>query len=340
MTYIGIDAHMSSCSLCVMDKEGTILDQATLSTNGRVLVEYLQKFAGSKKAVIEECDTSGWLRVILKGHVDLMVCDPSKSADYKRGKTDKLDAKRLADLLRGGFLTPVYHDDSPREHLRYLVSAYMDAVWDVVRIKNRFKALFRRQGIKMIGRAVYKDARRIAELSAPEIVLIARSLMTRLEKAEEEKGVLKAALEKAAPAFPEVRYLDSVPGLGVIQAVKIISQVIDPKRFKNKYRFFSYCGLVRHRRLSAGKAYGSRKAHGNRTLKCVYKMAAHSSLRGDGPMKAYYNGLRQRGRSHKHAEQAVARMIAAVSLAVWKKGQKFKKEIFTPRDSKETLVCR
>lgn len=340
MMYIGIDAHMSSCSVCVQDKEGTILDQAKLPTNGRVLVEYLQKFPGPKKAVIEECDISGWIRAILKGYVDLMVCDPSKNADFKRAKTDKLDAKRLADLLRGGFLTPVYHDDSPREHLRYLVSAYMDAVWDVVRIKNRFKALFRRQGIHVNGKAVYKDERKIAELSAPEISLIAHSLKTRLEKSEEERDVLKAALKKAAPAFPEVRYLDSIPGLGVIQAVKIISQVIDPKRFKNKYRFFSYCGLVRHRRLSAGKSYGSRKAHGNRTLKCVYKMAAHSSLRGDGPMKSYYDSLRTRGRSHKHAEQAVARMIAAVSLAVWKKKQNFKKEVFTQRDSKETLVRR
>ena len=111
-------------------------------------------------------------------------------------------------------------------------------------------------------------------------------------------------MEKQARKYPEIKLLKTIPGIGTIHACKIVSMLVTPERFENKYKFFSYCGLVSHRRESAGKYYGQKSAQGNRILKGVFRMAG-------------------RGISDKNAYNAVCRKIAALVLAVWRKKEKY-----------------
>ena len=98
--YIGMDAHSSTCSLCVMDERGREIDSTVIETNGRLLVGYIKSIAGRKKLTFEECELSRWLYDILKDEVDeLIVCNPVHNREYKKAKTDKLDARKLAKLL-------------------------------------------------------------------------------------------------------------------------------------------------------------------------------------------------------------------------------------------------
>jgi transposase len=117
--------------------------------------------------------------------------------------------------------------------------------------------------------------------------------------------------------FPEIKYLKSIPAIKDIRSAQIVSQVIDPGRFRNKYKFYAYCGLVRYKKQSGGRDYGNKKAHGNRVLKCVYKMAANQVLKGNSALRKYYDKLRTQGVSDKNARNAVSRKIAAVSLSLW-----------------------
>lgn len=117
--YIGLDAHSSTCSFCVMDYTGRTIDSAEIVTNGRLLIEYLRGIHGQKELTFEECELSSWLYEILRKEVDeLVVCNPVENKAYKKAKTDKLDARQLANLLRGDYLVPVYHDGSDREKFR------------------------------------------------------------------------------------------------------------------------------------------------------------------------------------------------------------------------------
>src|SRR6056297_2734645 len=119
MKYIGRDVHSSSCTFCVTDAKGTELDSATIETNGKLLINYIRSIDGKKQLTFEECELGSWIRELLHGEVDgLLSCNPVENREYKRSKTDKLDARRLAKLLRGGFLTSVYHDGSEREKFR------------------------------------------------------------------------------------------------------------------------------------------------------------------------------------------------------------------------------
>ncbi len=304
--YIGLDGHMSTCTFCVTDENGNITDNKTIVTNGRLLVDYIQSISGKKILALEECNLSTWLFEILKPHVsEIVVCNPVENGQYKKAKTDKLDAYKLAQLLRGGFLKPVFHDGSDREKLRIIVSAYQDTVTDMVRLQNRRRALDCHLGMRSVKRG------------SSAFQCIREHMQKQLDVLSEIKGTYQNLIKTHIRRFKESKCLTSLPGIGSIQASKIIAQVIEPRRFKNKYKFFAYSGLVRHQRMSGGHCYGTNRIYGNSTLKCVFKMAAHSAIRGSSGLRKLYDVLCAKGLSDKDAVNAVARKIAALSLALY-----------------------
>jgi transposase len=255
----------------------------------------------------------------------LVVCNPVANGEYKKKKTDKLDARKLAKLLRGNFLTPVYHDGSAKEQLRVIMSAYEDLVGDAVRLKNRYKSLFRKEGKgnRIKGGALYKDESLLEGLERKDRRFIGERLYKTLEFMESERAKYVEEILRVSKKFEEIKNLKSLPGIGDLQAAKILAQIIEPMRFRNKYKYYSYCGLVRHMRSSGGKDYGSVKIWGNKSLKCVYKMAAHSILRGESELRRYYDSLRTKGVDHKAAKNAVSRKVAAISLHILKNGVRY-----------------
>jgi transposase len=322
--YIGLDAHSSTCTFNVTDEKGQEIDNTTIATNGRLLVKYLREIEGSKKLTLEECELSNWLYEILRPEVDeLIVCNPVANKDYKKIKTDKMDARKLAKLLRGGYLIPVFHNGSKRERFRSLVSGYIDLTEEAVRLKNRYKSLFRKEGNKVSGSKIYNDESFLEGLKRKDFKFIGIEIYSLLEQMEESRKRYIKEILKESKNFKEIKYLISIPGIGLINAAKIVSQVIDPGRFMNKYKFYSYCGLVRHKRISAGKEYGSEKIWGNRILKCVYKMAGYSAIQGNSGLREYYDHLISKGISHKNAYNTVCRKIAAMSLSIWRKSEKY-----------------
>src|SRR3990167_418438 len=312
--YIGLDAHSSTCTFNVTDERGREIDNTTIETNGRLLVKYIRGIGGIKKLTFEECELSNWLYEILNPEVDeLLVCNPVANKDYKKIKTDKMDARNLAKLLRGGFLIPVYHD----------------VVEEAVRLKNRYKSLFRKEGKKIKGETLYNDESFLEGLKRCDFKFIGSQIYHLIEKMEQGRKEYLKEIFKYSKGFKEIKYLKTIPGIGQIQAAKITSQVIDPKRFADKYKYYSYCGLVRHKRISDGKEYGSRRIWGNRILKCVYKMAGLSALKGNSGLRKYYDYLRSKGISHDNAYNAVCRKIAAISLSVWRNSERYNDEIIT-----------
>ena len=234
--YIGLDAHSSTCTFNVTDERGREVDNTTIETNGRLLVKYLREIEGIKKLTFEECELSSWLYEILRSEVEeLIVCNPVANSDYKKIKTDKMDARKLAKLLRGGFLVSVYHDGSKRERFRSLMSGYQDLVEEGVRLKNRYKSLFRQGGKKVKGESLYRDESFLEGLSRPDFKFIGTQIYQLLEKMEESRQEYLKEIIRYSKGFKEMKYLKSIPGIGRIQAAKIVSQVIDPDRFASKY---------------------------------------------------------------------------------------------------------
>jgi transposase len=185
-----------------------------------------------------------------------------------------------------------------------------------VSIKNRYKSLFRKAGLPVRGVKVYGDESLLEDLPRGDQRFVGHSFYRLLESLEREREQYLADISRLSRTFPEIKLLKTIPGIGDIQAAKILSQVISAQRFKDKHKFWSYCGLVRHRMESAGRVYGSRRGWGNRILKCVFKTAAQTVIRGENELRAYYDELRAKGTSDRSARNAISRKLAAVSLGV------------------------
>jgi hypothetical protein len=117
---------------------------------------------GSLWVTFEEGTWAAWLYDLLKPHVSkIVVCDPRRNALLKEGsKSDRIDARKLAELLRAGLLRPVYHGETGLRTLRELARSYLTISRDLTRVMNRLKALYRGWEIPCAGTQVYAPPHR------------------------------------------------------------------------------------------------------------------------------------------------------------------------------------
>jgi hypothetical protein len=120
--YIGMDVHQATISVAVLDSRGKLIMESILETKAATILEFLQGLHGSLSVTFEEGTSAAWLHDLLKPHVTrLVVCDPRKNALLKDGsKSDRIDARKLAELLRGNQLTSVYHGEHGMRTLKEL----------------------------------------------------------------------------------------------------------------------------------------------------------------------------------------------------------------------------
>src|SRR6201981_4118915 len=143
--YIGMDVHQATISVAVVDVHGKLIMNGLLETKAATILEFIQGLRGTLSLTFEEGTSAAWLHDLLKPHVNrLVVCDPRKAALMKDGnKSDRIDARKLAELLRSNQLKPVYHGEHGVRTLKELVRSYLTISKDVARVMTRVKALYR-----------------------------------------------------------------------------------------------------------------------------------------------------------------------------------------------------
>src|ERR1700687_1396245 len=112
--YIGLDVHQATISVAVLDSAGTLVMEAILETKAETILQFIHGLRGSLHVTFEEGTRAAWLHDLLKPYVaSVLVCDPRKNALLKAGnKNGRIDAHKLADLLRTSSLSPVYHAET------------------------------------------------------------------------------------------------------------------------------------------------------------------------------------------------------------------------------------
>src|ERR1700724_3783046 len=143
--YIGMDVHQATISVAVMDASGKLIMECLLETKAATIVEFIQGLHGTLALTFEEGTSAAWLHDLLNPHVSrLIVCDPRKAALLKEGnKSDRIDARKLAEMLRTNQLKSVYHGEHGLRTLKELGRRYLTITQDVTRSMNRIKALYR-----------------------------------------------------------------------------------------------------------------------------------------------------------------------------------------------------
>src|SRR6266849_6288240 len=151
--YIGMDVHKESISIAVMNAAGKMVMECVIETKANMILQCIDGLRGDLHVTFEEGTSAAWLYDLLKPHVtELIVCDPRKNASMREdSQNDKIDARRLAELLRIDHLSPVYHGEHGLRTLKELVRSYLTVTKDLVRVKTRVKALYRSWAIPCNG---------------------------------------------------------------------------------------------------------------------------------------------------------------------------------------------
>lgn len=317
--YIAIDWSQINMAIARMTKKSSKITARDVPSDIRDLQVYLKNLKGSKVLVVEETTTSQWLYAELHDYVDrIIICDPYRNRLLSEGpKTDKIDASKLVQLLKSGLIKEVYHSTDNLLYLRRLVSGYEDLVKAVVRLKNQRSALLRACGKRS------KEKGDI-NLNSNTDQYVLECLSRQILHCEEEKMGYEMEFSKLAKKYPEIRNQKSLPGIGLINAVKIVSRVVTPYRFVSQGHFHSYCGLIKHEKMSGGRSYGKRSPRYCRLLKSVYKSAVIAAIGGNNPINDYYEYLiKEKGYPEYNARHKTCRRLATLSLGVFKSGKKY-----------------
>src|SRR6266481_864030 len=160
--YIGLDVHQATISVAVMDSKGKLVMECILETKAATILEFFAGLRGTLLVTFEEGTWAAWLYDLLKPHVTkLVVCDPRRNALLKDGnKNDRIDARKLAELLYLNKLNPVYHGEHGLRALKELVRSYLTITKDLARVMTRVKAIYRSWGIPCTGKQVYAPRHR------------------------------------------------------------------------------------------------------------------------------------------------------------------------------------
>lgn len=340
MKYVGLDVHQATTVVSVRDASGRVILRCVLPTEAAALVEFFGLMRGSVHVAFEEGTQAQWLHDLLLPAVDrVIVCD--RRGESRRGnKGDQVDADELSRLLRSCDLRPVYHGGRERATLRELTRTYRGVVEDSTRVMLRLKALFRARAIATRGTRLFSPASRhewLAKLSDRGGRFRAETLFAEMDVLHELRPRVKAAMVAEARRDPSWEILRTVPFLGPVRVPMLLATMQTPWRFRTKRNLWAYAGLAVVTRSSAdhhfvaGKLERTRRApltrglnpNHNRVLKDVFKGAAVAAVARAGPLQDFYLGLLERGMREEMARLTLARKLAALTLRLWKKGERY-----------------
>src|SRR5215471_917413 len=153
--YIGLDVHQATISVAVRDSAGKLVVEAVLETKAETILQFLRGVRGSLHVTLEEGTWAAWLHDLLLPHVTrVMVCDPRRNALLRAGNhNDRVDARKLAELLYLNELNPVYHGEHGLRTLKELARSYLTITRDLTRVMARLKAIYRSWAIQVCWRA-------------------------------------------------------------------------------------------------------------------------------------------------------------------------------------------
>jgi transposase len=185
---------------------------------------------------------------LLKPHVtELVVCDPRKNASMREGnQSDKIDARRLAELLRLNHLSPVYHGEHGLRSLKELVRSYLTITKDLGRVMSRVKAIYRSWAIPCTGKQVYAPRHRaewLGKIGEPGVRRRAEFYYQQLDALRTVRQEVRRELLAEGKKHQAWKRLCQIPSIGPIRSAVLLGILQTPHRFRTKRQLWTYSGF-------------------------------------------------------------------------------------------------
>ena len=223
--------------------------ESILETKAATILQFIHGLRGSLYVAFEEGTCAAWLHDLLKPHVtQVLVCDPRKNALLKEGnKNDRIDARKLASLLRAGLLSAVYHGESGVRTLKELARSYLAVTQDLTRVMNRLKALYRSWAIPCAGERVYAPRHRnewLTKITEAGVRRRAEVYYQQLDALQALRQQVRRDLLVESKKHNATNLLRQIPSIGPIRAALLVALIQTPHRFRTKRQLWAYSGLA------------------------------------------------------------------------------------------------
>lgn len=326
MDTIGLDLHKRESQLCILAEDGSVAERRIVTSRERFTAVLGNR--PRARILLEASTESEWVAKHLEslGH-EVVVADPNYAPMYssrtRRVKTDKRDARALAEALKIGAYRHAHRVSAERRHIR----AELVVREALVRTRTRYisiaKALVRRDGLRVAGSEAEKVAKRIAELELSDS--LASELMPLfqvLAPVNEQIASADQRITALSKNDPEVALLTTAPSIGPITSSAVVATVDDITRFKSAHQFEAFIGLVPGERSSGEKRrIGRITKAGNSRVRYLLVEAAWRIMRSKSEETA---ALREWAlliavrRGKRVAVVALARRLAGILYAMWR----------------------
>jgi transposase len=340
MNSVGIDLHRKRSHVAVIDAEGTELLSRRVVNDPQTFLELLEGIDGESKIALEATYGWEWLADVLEeAGYELHLAHPlrTKAIAAARVKTDAVDARTLAHLLRTDLLPEAYIAPRELRDLRDLLRHRVALTRIRSALKQRVGAILAKHGIarpysNLFGPGGWRFLEELELREGPRRRL--DSLLSLIGDFDREIDATSREIDQRAKADPYVEVLCQVRGIGRYIAMLVIAEVGDIGRFPSARHLCAWAGLTPTVRSSDGKArLGHITGQGSPALRWALVEAAQHSARGGGPLRDAYERISKR-RGKSVAKVAVARKILTLCFYGLRDGEI---RCLTPRAKARTI---
>lgn len=317
-----MDIHKNFIQACAMDEKGKILNEKRFSSDLQGIAGFIQKLPGEEIfAAIES--TCTWYHIYeklasLDVDTTLVNVRRTKVIAESKIKTDKLDAKSLAQCLRTGFIATAYIPPKEIIERRDILRHYISLGRDLSRQKNKIQAILLRNGVKhgfsdLFGKAGMNFLKNLTIRNSERYRL--DSYVRIVETLQEERKQTKKKIMTLCRHNDQAMLLTSIPGISYVGAMIIISEIGEITRFTSSKKLCNYAGLVPRTIQSGTHTYHGRiLKECNTNLKWILNQCTHVHTRNcpDSPITRHYYKLVSKKGNNKATVAASRKMLTCI----------------------------
>ena len=332
--FAGLDVSVNETSICIVDETGKLIQEAKTASEPDALLEVLGKSAYRFKRIgLEAGPLSQWLYSGLAEAGLPVICVETRHMravlKAQINKTDRNDARGIAQMMRAGLYRPVHVKTLRSQKLRMLLTHRKLLQSKAIAIDNDLRGTLRNFGLKVgvVGAARFEA--RIKELvkDEPDLAVLIEPLLIVRRVLREQLGILHRRLLAIVQGDDVCRRLMTVPGVGPVVALTYCATVDVPARFKNSRAVGAVFGLTPSKYQSGeSERTGGISRCGDEMMRVMLYEAAQILLVRSVKwswLKAWAMQIARR-RGLKKAIVALARRLAVIMHRIWVDGTEFR----------------
>lgn len=317
MRWIGLDVHVDFCEVAIHE-HGVTRSAPRVETSERALRWFAAQLVATDTVVLEATGGAWSIARLLAEYVGVVVADarPLRALSQAKAKTDRADARSLAELGARGLLTPVWVADDATRVLRRLLARRDRLVRQRCRTKNEIQAALHRNLLRspvsdLFGR---KGRRWLAQLTLPVHERhTVDSCLRQVDLIDEELTMIDRDIAERAIGDERIRRLMTIPGVDVVTAAALVATIGEIGRFDDPRRLTSYLGLDPTVRQSGSEPAKHGRISKQRSMaRRMLVEVAWTASRAPGPLRAFHARIRAR-RGARIATVATARKLATLA---------------------------